>query len=157
MSMRRAASIARAIDSDRTLRRRGGAIETSATGPSRIECFRRWVIASVSTPSVRVELRARVALYGPVVLPEMIEVVRASELACLVRFQALTRRMRDERREADVQGAMRRMSIEEYAEFIALWDGRIKWLQDLRRYLEGGASLPRDRGARGLEDAGSVA
>jgi hypothetical protein len=111
----------------------------------------------VSTPSVRVELRVRVARYGPVDLLEMIEVVRASELACLIRFQALNRRMRDERREADVQGAKRRMSIEEYVEFIALWDGRIKWLQDLRRYLEGGASLPRDRGARGLEDAGSVA
>jgi hypothetical protein len=61
----------------------------------------------VSTPYVREELRARVALYGPVDLPEMIEVVRAAELACLIRFQALTRRMRDERREADVRGAKR--------------------------------------------------
>lgn len=145
MSMRRTSNT-RAVDSDRTRPRRRGAIETQATGSPRIECFRRWVRASVSTPSVREELHARVALYGPMGLPEMVEVVREIELACLTRFQALNRRMRYERREADVRDAKRRMSIEEYAEFIAGWDGRIKWLQDLRRYLEGGALPPRDRG-----------
>ncbi|HKH79080.1 MAG TPA: hypothetical protein VJ996_03615 [Solirubrobacteraceae bacterium] len=104
--------------------------------PAGVEYFSRWVRASVSTPPVREELHAKIALCGPDDLPEMIEIVRSAEAACMVRLRGLNWRIQDERQETGPQDWKRRMSIAGMAGDAAWWGGRIKWLQDVRSYLE---------------------
>jgi DNA-binding PadR family transcriptional regulator len=99
------------------------------------EHFRRWLLASTSTPPLREELLAKIAFCGPADLPRMIEIVRDAELACTARLSEVNERMRAERRLATGEGWQRIMSLIVTAGDVAWWDARIKWLQELRRYL----------------------
>lgn len=100
-----------------------------------IELFRAWVMPPASTPSVD-ELRSRIGRYGPDDLPEMIEIVREAEVVCIVGLGDLNRQIRDEREQADIQHGERDISILIWAEAVERRDSRIRWLQNLRRYLE---------------------
>jgi hypothetical protein len=127
------------------------AYEATAEG---IEHFERWLRASTSTPPVREELHAKIAFCGPADLPRMIEIVREAELACAAQLEDLNERMRRERRLRDDDAWRRLMGIIVTAGDAAWWDARIKWLQELRQYLQregqryeaerrAGSSLPR--------------
>ena len=111
------------------------AIDYEAT-PSGVEHFERWLRASTSTPPVREELLAKVAFCRPSDLPRMVEIVRDAELACTARLNELNARMREERLRAGDDAWRRLMTLIVTAGDVAWWDARIKWLQDLRRYLQ---------------------
>jgi hypothetical protein len=94
-------------------------------------------MASVSTPSVRYELHVRIARSGPEDMPEMIEVVREAEMRCLQQLQKVHRRARAERDATGVSEWARKVQLVVMHGEVLEWDVRIKWLQDVRRYLEG--------------------
>jgi DNA-binding PadR family transcriptional regulator len=104
--------------------------------PRGVDHFRRWLRASVSMPPVREELLAKIALCGPSDLPRMVEIVRDAELACAAQLQEVNERMRTERRLAGDDAWRRLMSLIVTAGDVAWWDARIKWLQELRSYLQ---------------------
>lgn len=104
--------------------------------PRGIEHFRRWLRASTSTPQVREELLAKISFCGPSDLPRMIEIVRDAELACTAQLKVLNERMRRERRLAGSDPWRRLMGLIVVAGDVAWWDSRIKWLQELRLYLQ---------------------
>lgn len=123
--------------------------------PRGVEHFRRWLRASTSIPPVREELLAKISFCGPADLPRMIEIVRDAELACGSQLRALNERMRRERHLTGEDEWRRLMGLIVVAGDHAWWDSRIKWLQDLREYLqregqryvagqEPGSTVPRD-------------
>jgi hypothetical protein len=88
-------------------------------------------------PPVREDLLAKVAFCGPADLPRMIEIIREAEGACMTQLENLNARTRRERALADADDEWRWMmriivSDGDYA----WWDARIKWLQQLRQYLQ---------------------
>ena len=101
-----------------------------------VEHFRRWMRAAVSTPPVREELHARIALCEPADLPAMINVVREAESACALKLQGLQWRMQDERQGAATRDWGYRMGLLVSSGDVAWWGGRIKWLQSVRMSLE---------------------
>jgi DNA-binding PadR family transcriptional regulator len=103
--------------------------------PDGVKHFESWLRASTSTPPVREELLAKVAFCKPSDLPRMVEIVRDAELACTGRLNELNRRMREEHLRAGDDAWRRLMTLIVTAGDVAWWDARIKWLQDLRRYL----------------------
>jgi DNA-binding PadR family transcriptional regulator len=103
--------------------------------PSGVEHFRRWLRASTQTPPVREELHAKIALWGAEDLPRLIEIVREAELACVQRLQELNRRARSHAQVAMDEWEHIKRLIVVSAE-VSWWDARIKWLQDIRQYLE---------------------
>jgi DNA-binding PadR family transcriptional regulator len=111
------------------------AIAYEAT-PQGVEHFRRWLRASTSMPPVREELLAKIAFCGPADLPRMIEIVRDAEIACTSELKELNERMRSQRGLAGDDPWRRLMSLIVTAGDAAWWDARIKWLQELRRYLQ---------------------
>ncbi len=104
--------------------------------PKGFEHFRRWLLASTSTPPVREELLAKVTFCGPGDLPRMIEIVRDAELACTAQLEEVNARMRRERLLAGDDRWRRLMSLIVSASDVAWWDARIKWLAELRSYLQ---------------------
>jgi DNA-binding PadR family transcriptional regulator len=104
--------------------------------PRGVEHFRRWLLASTSTPPVREELLAKIAFCGPSDLPRMIEIVRDAELACIARLKEVNERMRTERRLGGDDAWRRLMGLIVTASDVTWWDARIKWLQQLRTYLQ---------------------
>jgi DNA-binding PadR family transcriptional regulator len=104
--------------------------------PRGVEHFRRWLRASTSRPPVREELLAKISFCGPADLPRMIEIVRDAELACTAQLKELNERMRRERLLAGDDAWRRLMTLIVTAGDTAWWDARIKWLQDLRTYLQ---------------------
>jgi DNA-binding PadR family transcriptional regulator len=101
------------------------------------EYFERWLRASSTMPPVREDLLAKVAFCGPADLPRMIEIIREAEGACMTQLENLNARTRRERALADADDEWRWMmriivSDGDYA----WWDARIKWLQQLRQYLQ---------------------
>jgi DNA-binding PadR family transcriptional regulator len=110
-------------------------VEFEAT-PDGVKHFESWLRASTSTPPVREELLAKVAFCKPSDLPRMVEIVRDAELACTARLNELNRRMREERLRAGDDAWRRLMTLIVTAGDVAWWDARIRWLQDLRRYLQ---------------------
>jgi DNA-binding PadR family transcriptional regulator len=111
------------------------AIHYEAT-PNGVKHFRSWLRASTATPPVREELLAKVAFCKPADLPRMVEIVRDAELACTARLNELNQRMREERLRAGDDAWRRLMTLIVTAGDVAWWDSRIKWLQDLRSYLQ---------------------
>jgi hypothetical protein len=93
------------------------------------EQFRRWVTAPVSMPPVPGELHA--ALSETDDLPEMIEIVREAEIACMRQLEECNRRRRPALQAADPTIHL----LVTHREVMEL-DMRIKWLQDVRRSLE---------------------
>lgn len=102
---------------------------------SGIEHFQEWLASSTSMPPVREDLHAKIALCRPQDLSRLIDVVRDAELACTGRLEQLNRRIRLEHQGTQPQDWKARMSVVVEAGDIAWWDGRIKWLQNVRLYL----------------------
>jgi DNA-binding PadR family transcriptional regulator len=109
------------------------AYEATAEGS---EHFERWLRASTSTPPVREELLAKIALCEPADLPRMIEIVREAESTSAAQLEDLKDRMRRERRLAGDDEWRRRMDRIVTAGNAAWWDARIKWLRALRQHLQ---------------------
>jgi DNA-binding PadR family transcriptional regulator len=101
-----------------------------------VERFCEWMWASVSTPPVREELHAKVALCQPADLPRMIEVVREAEMVCAGKLNGLNWRIRSRRRDTDPEDWQVRMDLVVSTGDQAWWESRIKWLQQVRTYLE---------------------
>ena len=104
--------------------------------PAGAEHFRRWLHASTQTPPVREELHAKIALWGSEDVSRLIEIVREAEMASTLRLHELNRRTRAERQRQDAGEWERTMQLIVTAGEVTWWDSRIKWLQDVRRYLE---------------------
>ena len=104
--------------------------------PSGIEHFQRWMWAAISTPPVREELHAKVALCRPGDLPRMIVVVRKAESVCTGKLQGLNSRVRSRRCALDEEDFRARMDLVVSTGDQAWWESRIKWLQKVRVYLE---------------------
>jgi hypothetical protein len=98
------------------------------------EQFRRWVMVPVSMPSVPEDLHA--ALSEPQDLPEMIEIVREAEIACMGQLQECNRQTRPARELADTGEWARTIQLLVRHREVMEWEMRIKWLQDVRRHLE---------------------
>jgi DNA-binding PadR family transcriptional regulator len=103
-----------------------------------VEHFRRWIRSAVSTPPVREELHARLALCGQAELPAMIQVVVDAETRCAAKLQGLNWRMRgtDEQQLSTTRDWSDRRGRLVQSGDVAWWEGRIKWLQSLRIALE---------------------
>lgn len=106
------------------------------TTPSGVDHFERWLRASTQTPPVREELHAKIALWGSAELPRLIEIVREAELACTLQLSDANREMRAEREGSDASDWERTMQLIVSAGEATWWDARIKWLQNVRMYLE---------------------
>lgn len=106
------------------------------TTPAGVAHFRGWLRASTSMPPVREELHAKIALCEPPDLPLMIDVVKEAELACMAELNDANKRTRSVRKTVGEREWGRRMGIIVAAGDAAWWDGRIKWLQSVRLYLE---------------------
>lgn len=104
--------------------------------PSGVDHFEHWLRASTQTPPVREELHAKIALWGSAELPRLIEIVREAELACTLQLQDSNREMRVERQGGDASDWERTMQLIVSAGEATWWDARIKWLQEVRMYLE---------------------
>lgn len=103
--------------------------------------LRKWVRAPSTTPVLREELHARVALCEPRDLPRLIDVVHSEELACLAELDRLRERVVAEQH--DVRG--RPLATEQWSTLMdrgvvqgeaAFWGGRATQLGQLRSYLE---------------------
>lgn len=104
--------------------------------PAGVAHFERWLHASTQTPPVREELHAKIALWGAAELPRLIEIVREAELACVRQLQDLDRRARGARGSEDAEGWERTMQLIVASGEATWWEARIRWLQDVRVYLE---------------------
>jgi DNA-binding PadR family transcriptional regulator len=104
--------------------------------PAGVEHFRRWLRASTQMPPVREELHAKIALWGSEDVSRLIEIVREAEVASMLQLQELNRRTRAELGLHDVSEWERTMQLIVIAGEVSWWDSRIKWLQDMRLYLE---------------------
>lgn len=116
------------------LRARATVYEATPLG---VDHFEQWMRAAISTPPVREELHAKVALCRPSDLPRMIIVVRKAESVCTGKLQALNMRVRSRRCALDDEDFRARMDLVVSTGDQAWWDSRIKWLQKVRVYLEG--------------------
>jgi len=112
--------------------------------PAGVEHFRRWLRASTQTPPVREELHAKIALWGSEDISRLIEIVREAEMGCAQQLQELSRRTRLEREAADADEWARTMRLIAMNGEVLWWDARIKWLQDVRLYLEKQRERQRD-------------
>jgi DNA-binding PadR family transcriptional regulator len=104
--------------------------------PSGVDHFEGWLRASTQTPPVREELHAKIALWGSAELPRLIEIVREAEFACTLQLRDSNRDMRVERQASEESEWERTMQLIVSAGEATWWDARIKWLQDVRMYLE---------------------
>ncbi len=104
--------------------------------PAGEEHFRSWLRASTQTPPVREELHAKIALWGSEDISRLIEIVREAEMSCTLQLQELNRRTRVERQRSGANEWERAMQLIVIAGEVTWWDARIKWLQDVRLYLE---------------------
>ncbi len=109
--------------------------------PQGIEHFRAWIRASTAMPPVREELHAKIALCLPEDIPRLIEVVREAEKACVLKLSGLNYRLQKDR-EAMISDFERRMAVIVGAGDSLWWEGRIKWLQGVRLYLEKETTRP---------------
>ncbi len=116
-------------------RSRAGSTTYEVT-PAGTERFCGWMWASVATPPVREELHAKIGLCQPADLPRMIDVVREAETVCAGKLQGLNWRVRSRRRDMDPRDWRGRMELVVSTGDQAWWESRIKWLQQVRLYLE---------------------
>lgn len=114
---------------------RAGSVVYEAT-PSGIDHFQRWMWASVSTPPVREELHAKIALCQPDDLPRMIDLVRKAEVVCAGKLQSLNREVQARRVNADPELWSTRMDLVVSTGDQAWWESRISWLQRVHQFLE---------------------
>lgn len=129
----RAVASGEPVDLDAVDRRRKTVYEPTSAGA---EHFRRWLYASTQTPPVREELHAKIALWGPKDVSRLIEIVHEAEISSTLRLQELNRRARFRRQATDGDEWEQAMQLIVIAGEVTWWGARIKWLQDVRRYLE---------------------
>lgn len=131
--------LVRVVDGEQRVASAGGprvrATVYEAT-PRGIDHFQQWMWAAISTPPVREELHAKVALCRPGDLPRMIVVVREAESVCTGKLQGLNSRVRSRRCVLDEDDFRARMDLVVSSGDQAWWESRIKWLQKVRVYLE---------------------
>jgi DNA-binding PadR family transcriptional regulator len=101
-----------------------------------IERFRRWMWASVTTPPVREELHAKIALCQPPDLLRMVALVREAETVCVGKLRDLNREVQARRNDADPQRWSTRMDLVVSTGDQAWWESRISWLQKVHLFLE---------------------
>jgi DNA-binding PadR family transcriptional regulator len=101
-----------------------------------VKHFRQWMWASVTTPPVREELHAKVALCQPSDMPRMIALVREAVAVCAGKLQDLNLETQARRGRADPKRWSTRMDVIVTTGDQAWWESRIKWLQGVRVYLE---------------------
>jgi hypothetical protein len=101
-----------------------------------IKHFRQWMWASVTTPPVREELHAKIALCRPSDMPRMIALVREAVAVCAGKLQDLNLETQARRGRADPRRWSTRMDVIVTTGDQAWWESRIKWLQGVRVYLE---------------------
>jgi DNA-binding PadR family transcriptional regulator len=104
--------------------------------PAGVAHFRAWIRASVSTPPVREELHAKIALCRPTDLPRMIDVVLEAESVCKGKLDGLNFRVRSRRRDVDLDDWWLKMDLVVSTGDQAWWESRINWLQRVRVHLE---------------------
>jgi DNA-binding PadR family transcriptional regulator len=105
--------------------------------PEGVYYFRQWLRASSSVPLVREELQLRIAFCEPVELPRLIEVIHGEEQVCLAMLSDFQRNI-DQRESPAARNEWSRLMdmAVDHAE-ASFWDARIRWLQDVRLFLEG--------------------
>jgi len=113
-----------------------------------VEHFKGWLRASTQTPPVREELHAKIALWGSEDVSRLIEIVREAEMSCTLQLHELSRRTRRAHESADASEWEQAMRLIVIAGESTWWEARIKWLQDVRMYLE--RQCERQRGVAGL-------
>jgi hypothetical protein len=101
-----------------------------------IKHFRQWMWASVTTPPVREELHAKIALCQPSDMQRMIALVREAVAVCAGKLQDLNLETQARRGRADPRRWSTRMDVIVTTGDQAWWESRIKWLQGVRVYLE---------------------
>lgn len=97
--------------------------------------FREWLLAPPAAPMMREELHLRISLSQPRDLPRLIELVDGEEQVCLANLNEL-RRQRNREGPMRAQGWARRMAMAADVLEAGFWDGRIKWLGEIRTTLE---------------------
>jgi DNA-binding PadR family transcriptional regulator len=99
--------------------------------------FREWLRASSAVPLVREELQLRIAFCEPHELPRLIEIIYGEEQVCLAMLNEFQRSLREAERVDSRREWARLMDLAvDHAE-AGFWDARIRWLQDVRIFLEG--------------------
>jgi DNA-binding PadR family transcriptional regulator len=124
-----------------------------------IEHFDSWMLTSSPTPPLRDELHMKIALCRREDLPRLIELVYGQELACLSRLRDLKQRAEDEPTDIHEWTPLMRSLLRD-AE-VALWNGRIEWLQAARELFEqlregSEQAMVRRRAALGAAQAGRL-
>jgi DNA-binding PadR family transcriptional regulator len=105
--------------------------------PRGVTYFRQWLRASSSVPLVREELQLRLAFCEPHELPRLIEIVHGEELVCLAMLAEFQRGIDNYEAPTGRQEWSRLMDMAvDHAE-AGFWDARIRWLQNVRLFLEG--------------------
>ncbi len=114
---------------------RGGVIVYEPTSAG-IKHFRQWMWTSVTTPPVREELHAKIALCQPSDLPRMVALVREAETVCVGKLGDLNREVQARRNDTDPQRWSTRMDLVVSTGDQAWWESRISWLQQVHLFLE---------------------
>jgi hypothetical protein len=104
--------------------------------PVGIKHFRDWMLASITTPPVREELLAKIALCRPSDLPRMIELVRGAKIVCATRLRDMNLETQRRRRLAKAERWSTRMDVVVSSGDQMWWEVRIKWLQGVQVCLE---------------------
>lgn len=104
--------------------------------PVGIEHFRDWMRASITTPPVREELLAKIALCRASDLPRMIELVRGAKIVCASRLREMNLETQRRRRLAKAERWSTRMDVVVSSGDQMWWESRIKWLQRVQVCLE---------------------
>ncbi len=115
----------------------GAGVPVYEPTPAGIEHFRKWMWASITTPLVREELHAKIALCQPDYLPRMIELVHDATLVCAGKLQDLNLETQRRRRLANPKQWSTQMDVVVSSGDQVWWESRIKWLQGVQVYLEG--------------------
>jgi DNA-binding PadR family transcriptional regulator len=97
--------------------------------------FRAWMHSSVQPMPVREELTVRVGLCRPEDIPGMIVVVRDAEALLITWRQRLNFRMRTRRNDLDMSRWDTRIDLAISSADHAALDSRLKFVQELHRYL----------------------
>lgn len=104
--------------------------------PAGVESFGEWLRASLSTPAVREELHAKIALCTPADMPRMVEIVDEAIVVSMTKLEGLNFRARKRRGELDAGNWAACMDMVVSSGDQAWWESRIKWLHKVRAFLE---------------------
>lgn len=128
---------ASALAADSSKRRADpGTSEAPVPQLSSVELFREWVMTAVAAPSLQGEMLARIVLYGPDDLPEMIEVVDQAKRFIRAENTDSIRRATSDKRPRMTGRGREWMRVMVSNELVGRSHRRIEWLEKMRLYLE---------------------